>query len=219
MKRFLTGLVLLAATWSPVQAEHAFTIARLHYDGGGDWYSDSTSLPNLLEQLRERLALSTPAEEAIVKPDSPDLVLHPMLYMTGHGTIRFDDEDIRMLRLYFERGGFLWADDNYGMDESFREQIATVFPDHPLVELPHDHPVFRAYYHFDEGLPKIHEHDGKRPQLFGIYYQGRLVVLYSYESDIGDGLESENVHPEDSVEIREQAMQMAINIALFALSN
>lgn len=196
-----------------------FTIGRLKYPGGGDWYSNPTSLPNLLKALRERMQIHTAREESVVAPLDSELFGYPLLYMTGHGTVRFSEEEIERLREYFRRGGVLWADDNYGMDESFRQEIARVFPDRPLQEIPFDHPIFSIYYHFERGLPKIHEHAGGPPHLYGIYYNGRLAVLYTFNTDIGDGIESEGVHPQDSPEVREQAMKMAINIVLFILSS
>ena len=212
-------LVVNAGLSGLAQPTGELAIARLKYSGGGDWYGDPTSLTNLLQQLRERFAIKTTIEEAVVSPADPDIFSTPIAYMTGHGTVRFSDAERANLREYLRRGGFLWVDDNYGLDESFRVEMAKLFPEAPLAPLPHDHPVFRSYYKFEKGPPKIHEHDGKPPQLLGIYLQGRLVVLYSYETDIGDGIESQGVHPKDSPQIREQAMKMALNIMLFALSN
>ncbi len=220
-KRFLLLNLLLCLFISSVLAQSSsqFTIARLKYSGGGDWYSNPTSLPNLLRELRERINLETDKEESVIPPSDSNLFFYPLLYMNGHGTVRFSEEDVKNLREYFERGGVLWADDNYGMDESFRKEIAKVFPDQPLIELPHDHPVYSMYYTFEKGLPKIHEHDGGPPHLYGIYLDERIVVLYTFNTDIGDGLESEGVHPKDSAETREQAMRMAINIVLYVLSS
>ncbi len=207
--------VLFVYAQSPVQ----FTIARLHYAGGGDWYSNPTSLPNLLRELGSRIHLETAREESTVKPSDPNIFSYPLLYMNGHGTVRFSDTDVANLREFFRRGGVLWADDNYGMDESFRREITKVFPDRSLVKLPFDHPIYSIYYTFEQGIPKIHEHDGGPPHLYGIYANGRVAVLYSFNTDIGDGLESEGVHPKDTPQIREQAMRMAINIVLYVLSS
>lgn len=212
---FYLLLVMIPAS----SQDRSLTIARLHYDGGGDWYGNPTSLPNLLEQLRERMHMNTALEEVKVKPSSTDLYQYPIAYMNGHGTVKFSAADVQILTEYFDRGGFLWADDNYGMDQSFREEIAKVFPDSPLRPIPFDHPVFSIYYKFDSGLPKIHEHDGIPPVLYGIFHKGRIAVLYTFNTDIGDGLESNGVHPEDSAKTREEAMKMAINIILFAMSN
>ncbi len=196
-----------------------FTIARLKYPGGGDWYRNPTSLPNLLRELRERLNIDSTQEEAVVAPQDAELFNYPLIYMTGHGTVEFSDKDITQLREYFRRGGVLWADDNFGMDETFRKEIARIFPDNPLQEVPFDHPIFSSYYQFEKGLPKIHEHYGGAPNLYGIYVNGRLTVLYTFNTDIGDGLESAGVHPKDTPEIREQAMKMALDIVLFVLSS
>lgn len=222
MKNFFVLCFFCVAFTSPAFAQSVggeFTIARLHYSGGGDWYSNPTSLPNLLAELRNRIKMATTLEEAVVTPTDPNLFSFPLLYMNGHGTVRFSDKDVQNLREFFKRGGVLWADDNFGMDPSFRAEIAKVFPEQPLVELPNDHPVYSVYYAFDKGLPKIHEHYGGPPHLLGIYLDGRLAVIYTFNTDIGDGMESAGVHPEDSPEIREQAMRMGVNIVLFALSS
>ncbi len=193
------------------------TIARLQYEGGGDWYANPSSLPNLLAEVRERTGIPTAEREVVLRPTDPALRDFPFLYMTGHGDVRFSPEERLALRRYLLEGGFLHADDNYGLDASFREEIARVFPDRALVELPPDHPVFRAPYQFPDGLPKIHEHDGNPPQAFGIFDQGRLLVIYSYESDLGDGWEDPDVH-EDLPEVREDALRMGVNIFVHALT-
>jgi hypothetical protein len=210
----------LAAT--PAAAEPAaapgdsITVTRLQYDGGGDWYSDPSSLPNLLEAVRERTGIPVAAREEAVTPLDPGLRDHPYLYMTGHGNVRFTPPERAALRAYLLAGGFLHVDDNYGLDESFRREMAAVFPDAELTEIPPDHPIFHTFYDFPEGLPKIHEHDGKPSQLLGIFQDGRLVVAYSYQSDLGDGWEDPDVH-DDPAELREQALRMGVNIFLYAL--
>jgi len=215
-------LMLLATLLAPPMAvptlpsADSITIARLQYEGGGDWYANPSSLPNLLAAIRERTGVSVARQEINLKPLDPGLHDHPYLYMTGHGDVRFSAAERAALREYLISGGFLHADDNYGMDKSFREEIASVFPDAELTEIPADHPVFHTFYDFPEGLPKIHEHDGKPPQAFGIFYEGRLVVFYSYESDLGDGWEDESVH-EDPAEVRERALRMGVNLFLFVL--
>ena len=151
-----------------------------------------------------------------MRPLDPALYDHPYLYMTGHGDVRFSAAERAELREYLTSGGFLHADDNYGLDESFREEIAQIFPDAELTEIPPDHPVFHTFYDFPEGLPKIHEHDGNPPQAFGVFHEGRLVVFYSYESDLGDGWEDEDVHG-DSEDLREAALRMGVNLFLFVL--
>ncbi len=193
------------------------TIGRLRYEGGGDWYANPSSLPNLLSAIRDRTGIPTARREVVVTPLDPGLRDHPYIYMTGHGNVHFSPQERAALRAYLLDGGFLHADDNYGLDESLRRELALLFPDRDMVELPPDHPVFHMYYDFPGGLPKIHEHDGKRAQGFGIFDEGRLVVFYSYESDLGDGWEDPDVH-HDPPEIREQAIEMGVNLFLYALS-
>ncbi len=193
------------------------TIARLQYGGGGDWYANPSSLPNLLDAIRERTGIPVARREAVVTPLDPTLPDYPFLHMTGHGNVSFTPEERDALRLYLEGGGFLHADDNYGMDEAFRREMALLFPDSPLVELPPEHAVFRAFYEFPGGLPKIHEHDGEPPQAFGVFHRGRLVVLYTYETDLGNGWEDEDVHG-NPPEVREEALRMGVNLFVHALS-
>jgi len=192
------------------------TIARLHYDGGGDWYANPSSLPNLLAAARERTGLSVAPRERVVRLTDADLWDLPYLYMTGHGNVAFSAPEVALLRRYLEQGGFLHADDNYGMDQAFRREIARVFPDHPLVEVPVDHPVYHLVYEFPDGLPKVHEHDGQPAQGFGVFLEGRLVVFYSYQSDLGDGWEDPDVH-RDPPELREAALRMGVNLLAYAV--
>ena len=199
-------------------AQYDFTIARLKYSGGGDWYSDPSSLPNLLEAINERTTIRAAPREENVEITDPELFQYPYLYMTGHGKVRFSDEDVKILRNYFAAGGFLHADDNYGMDSTFRREIEKIFPNSPLIELPFDHDIYHSFYEFPNGLPKIHEHDGKPPQGFGIFYDDRLVVFYTYESDLGDGWEEPDVH-NDPPEKREDAIKMGINIVVYSLTH
>lgn len=198
--------------------QYDFTIARLKYSGGGDWYSDPSSLPNLLEAINERTTIRAAPREENVEITDPKLFQYPYLYMTGHGKVRFSDEDIKILRKYFAAGGFLHADDNYGMDSTFRKEIEKVFPDSPLIELPFDHDIYHSFYKFPNGLPKIHEHDSESPQGFGIFYDDQLVVFYTYESDLGDGWEDPDVH-NDPPEKREDAIRMGINIIVYSLTH
>jgi len=197
--------------------DSTLTIARLQYGGGGDWYANPSSLPNLLSAIRERTGLPVSATAATVQPLDPGLRDYPYLYMTGHGNVRFSPAERNALRDYLLGGGFLHADDNYGLDESFREELLEIFPGREIVEIPADHPVFHVLYDFPEGLPKIHEHDGQPPQAFGIFQDGRLLVFYTYESDLGDGWEDQDVH-DDPPEVRETALQMGVNLYLFVLS-
>lgn len=218
----LLGVVLWLACVAPAPAQsppvgRQLTIARLHYGGGGDWYANPSSLPNLLRAVRERTGLPVAEREVVVTPLSPDLFDYPYLYMTGHGNVRFTEEELEALRRYLYAGGFLHADDNYGMDESFRREMKRLFPDRDLVAIPADHAVYRILYAFPDGLPKIHEHDGLPAQGLGLFHEGRLVVFYSYESDLGDGWEDSDVH-EDPLEARETALRMGVNLFLYALS-
>lgn len=192
------------------------TIGRLHYEGGGDWYANPSSLPNLLKAIRERTALRTAAEEKVVMLAEDDLWNVPYLYMTGHGNVRFSDTDLEVLRRFLQQGGFLHVDDNYGMDESIRRELARLFPDRPLTEVPVDHPVYHLVYDFPRGIPKIHEHDKKPAQGFGIFLDGRLAVFYSYETDLGDGWEDAEVH-NDPAERRESALRMGVNLFAYAV--
>ncbi|MDH3270086.1 MAG: DUF4159 domain-containing protein [Gemmatimonadota bacterium] len=194
----------------------SITIARLQYDGGGDWYANPSSLPNLLAAVRDRTGIPVARREATVTPLDPALRDYPFLYMTGHGNVAFTAAERLALREYLLAGGFLHADDNYGLDESFRAEMTAIFPEAELVEIPADHPVFHTVYDFREGLPKIHEHDGKPPQAFGIFIDGRMLVFYTYESDLGDGWEDEAVH-EDPPATREQAIRMGVNLFLYVL--
>ena len=194
----------------------SLTIGRLHYEGGGDWYANPSSLPNLLRAIRERTSLRTAAEEKVVMLSEDDLWNVPYLYMTGHGNVRFSDADLEVLRRFLRQGGFLHADDNYGMDESIRRELARLFPDHPLTEVPLDHPVYHLVYDFPRGIPKIHEHDKKPAQGFGIFLDGRLAVFYSYETDLGDGWEDPEVH-KDPAERRESALRMGVNLFAYAV--
>src|SRR5690606_10772315 len=219
---FHTGwmmLSLLGVALAPLGAQSALpTIGRLHYDGGGDWYANPSSLPNLLSAIRERTAIRTADREQVVKLDDPALWQIPYLYLTGHGNISLSESEVATLRRWLVRGGFLHADDNYGLDESFRREISRVLPDHPLVEVPLDHPVYNLVYQFPEGLPKIHEHDAKPAQGFGIFIDGRLAVFYSYESDLGDGWEDPEVHG-DTPEAREAALRSGVNLYAYALGH
>lgn len=212
---FLALAAVIGTDAGPPRAD-TIGIARLRYDGGGDWYANPSSLPNLLTAVRERAGVPVATREANVTPLDPALSDHPYLYMTGHGNVRFSAAERAALRSYLVGGGFLHADDNYGLDESFRREMAEIFPDAELTEIPADHPVFHIFYDFPAGLPKIHEHDGAPPEAFGIFYGGRLVVFYSYESDLGDGWEDEGVH-EDPPEVREQALRMGVNLFLYVL--
>jgi len=196
----------------------AFKCARLKYSGGGDWYNDPSAVPNLMKFVRERVGVLTPLKEEIVEASSPAIFQYSFIFMTGHGNVRFTDAELENLRNYLKSGGFLYVDDDYGMDKSFRREVKRIFPGTDLVELPHSHPIYHIYYKFPNGLPKIHEHDNKPPQAFGLFYNGRMVLLYTYESNPSDGWADPNVH-NDPPEKREEALKFGTNIVLYAISN
>ncbi|MEP7227299.1 MAG: DUF4159 domain-containing protein [Gemmatimonadales bacterium] len=215
--RMLLALgVTVSAPVVPIDPGAVMTIGRLHYDGGGDWYANPSSLPNLLSAIKSRTTLRVAMEEKVVTLSDDDLWDVPYLYMTGHGNVHWSDRDLATLRRYLQQGGFLHADDNYGMDASIRRELARLFPDHPLVEVPLGHPVYHLVYDFPKGMPKIHVHDGKPAQGFGIFLDGRLVVYYSYQSDLGDGWEDPQVH-HDTPEKREAALRMGVNLFAYAV--
>ncbi len=193
-------------------------IALLKYNGGGDWYANPTSLPNLISFCNESINTSIVAKPATVEPSSPAIFQYPFVHMTGHGNVFFNVEEVENLRNYLLSGGFLHADDNYGMDQYIRREIAKIFPEEELVELPADHPIFSAAFNFENGLPKIHEHDGKRPRAFGIFHEGRLVLLYTYETDLGDGWENPEVH-NDPQEVHLKALRMGANIISYVFKH
>lgn len=193
------------------------TIAQLQYDGGGDWYANPSGLPNLLKTIGARTTLEISDRPARVKLTDPNLWNYPYIYVTGHGNIRLTDEEVQILRRYLLSGGFLHVDDNYGLDKSFRREIVRVFPDKELVELPADHPVYHAFYDFPKGLPKVHKHDGRAAQGFGLLHEGRLLVYYSFESDLGNGWEDADRYG-NPPEAREAALRMGINLFIYALS-
>ena len=212
--RFFTLMILCLI--GTLQAQ-TFTIARVHYSGGGDWYSDPSSLPNLLNYVKENTPVSIYPEEVRIKLTDDNANQYPYLYLTGHGNIRFTDSEVIALRSILMNGGFLHADDNYGMDASFRREIKRVFPNKDLIHLPHDHPVFHIYYSLPKGLPKVHKHDNKPPQALALFEGKRMILLYTYESDLGDGWEDASVH-QDPWPVREAALKMGVNIIYFALT-
>ena len=195
-----------------------FGIARLKYGGGGDWYEDRTSMANLLKAARERTSIPVAGDhEAVVEPGSPALFQFPFVFACGHGNMKFTPAEVENVRRYLLGGGFLWVDDDFGIDPSFRREMKRVFPDAPIVELPFAHPIFHSLYDFPGGLPKIHEHDGGPARAFGIVVGGRLAVFYSFDCDLGDGLEDEEVH-HDPPDKREAAMRMGLNLVQYALT-
>ena len=201
----------------------SFSIARVHYDGGGDWYSNASSLPNLLRYLEKNTTMSVHHKESKIKLTTENLNQNPYLYLNGHGNIKFNDDEIIALRSALMNGSFLHADDNYGMDKSFRREMKRVFPNKNFVNLPNNHRVFDSYYNFPNGLPKIHEHDNKKPKALALYHEDKIISLYTIESDLGDGWESnlehervtgKKLHPTKRLE----ALKMGTNILIFALS-
>lgn len=193
-------------------------IALLQYGGGGDWYANPTALPNLVKFCNEHIDTAIKEKPETVTPGSVDIFDYPFLHMTGHGNVFFTAEEVQNLRSYLISGGFLHIDDNYGMDQYVRKEIVKLFPNKELRELPINNPIFNYFFKFPQGLPKIHEHDGGRPQAFGIYSEDRLVLLYTYETDLGDGWENPEVH-NDPPEVRQKALQMGANIIKYVFEN
>lgn len=216
----VAGTLLAADAPRPSEAagEARLGIARLEYDGGGDWYANPSAIPNLLAAIAERTSLDVDRTEARVRLTDDRLWNYPFLHATGHGNMRLSDEEIVRLREYLARGGFLHVDDNYGLDTSFRREIARVYPDRPLVDVPLSHPVYGIVYSFPKGLPKIHEHDGKPARGYGIFIGDRLAVFYSHESDLGNGWEDPSVH-KDPPELHEAALRMGVNLFVYAVTS
>ncbi|KAA1243456.1 DUF4159 domain-containing protein [Aquimarina sp. RZ0] len=211
----LTGFLFLFIFWGTLFSQD---IAVLQYNGGGDWYSNPTALPNLIAFCNKNINTTMQAKPKTVKPESIDIFQYPYLHMTGHGNVFFTDKDAENLRNYLLSGGFLHIDDNYGMEPYVRKELVKVFPDIELKELPISHPIFSTKYKFPKGLPKIHEHDGERPQALGITHEGRLVLLFTFESDLGDGWENPEIH-NDPEEVRQKALKMGANIIKYAFEN
>jgi hypothetical protein len=193
-------------------------VAILKYKGGGDWYSNPTALPNLVKYCNDNIGTNINENIQTVETGSVDIFQFPLLHMTGHGNVFFSEEDAQNLRKYLISGGFLHIDDNYGMEPYITKEIKKVFPNSELIEIPKNHPIFNVEYSFPNGLPKIHEHDGKAPQAFGIFHEGRLILLFTYETDLSDGWEDPEVH-NDPVDVREKALKMGANIVKYAFEN
>ncbi len=214
---FLTVL-LVSFQGNSQNTNNAYQIALLKYKGGGDWYANPTALPNLIKFCNKNIGTSISNEVATVDVSDPELFNYPFIHMTGHGNVVFSPAEAENLRNYLLGGGFLHIDDNYGMDQFIRKELKKVFPTVDLVELPSSHAIYNQTYKFPKGLPKIHEHDGKRSQGFGIVYEGRLVCLYTYETDLSDGWEDSEVHG-DSEEKRLEALRMGANIIEYAFTS
>jgi len=201
-----------------MQAYAQLKIAKLKYNGGGDWYANKTALPNLITFCNKELGMNIASEEDHVEVGSPDLFAYPYIYMTGHGNVVFSSEEATNLRNYLMGGGFLHVDDNYGMDKFIRLELKKVFPELELTEIPFDHPIYHQKFNFRNGLPKIHEHDGKQAQGFGLFFEGRLVVFYSFECDLGNGWEDQRIHNDPEAK-RQEALQMGANLIAYSFTS
>ena len=215
MKKYL---LIIFLTPFIVFSQNTYQIAVLKYNGGGDWYANPTALPNLIDFCNENIGTNISKDVANVEVGSDDIFNYPFIHMTGHGNVVFSQSEAENLRNYLFAGGFLHIDDNYGMDPYIREEIKKVFPEKELIQLPNNHPIFNGKFDFPNGLPKIHEHNANPPQALAIIEDGRIVCLYTFESDIGDGWEDQEVH-NDSEYIRRQALQMGSNIIEYVFSN
>lgn len=214
MKTFYILVIVhigLLISYQGYAQKNSYTIALLKYHGGGDWYANPTSLPNLIDFCNTNLNMNLESEPQTVEAGSPEIFNYPFVHATGHGNIIFSNEEAENLRNYLLSGGFLHLDDNYGMDPYVRPALKKIFPELDLIELPFSHPIFHQTYNFKNGLPKIHEHDGGPPQAFGLFYEGRLICLYTFECDLGDGWENPEVH-KDPEEVRQKALEMGANI-------
>ncbi|WP_158730519.1 MULTISPECIES: DUF4159 domain-containing protein [unclassified Flavobacterium] len=212
MKHFFYFIILFSSSL------FAQEIALVKYSGGGDWYANPTSLPNLIKFCNSNINTRIKQKPATVETSSTDLLSYPYIHLTGHGNVVFNDTEVSNLKDYLLAGGFLHIDDNYGMDQYIKKEIKKIFPNTNLVEIPATHPIFQKPFAFPNGLPKIHEHDGKRPQAFGIFIENKLVLLYTYESDLGDGWEDPEVN-NDPKEVREKALKMGANIIYYIFNN
>jgi hypothetical protein len=210
------GVLFIFCIWSTLTFSQE--IALLKYKGGGDWYSNPTALRNLVNFCNANINTKIDTQTETVDVGSPDIFQYPFIHMTGHGNVFFSDDDAENLANYLMSGGFLHIDDNYGMEPYITKELKKVFPDQDLIELPQTHEIFNDAFNFPAGLPKIHEHDGKRPQAFGLFYKGRLVLLFTFESDLGDGWEDPEVH-NDPPDVREKALKMGANIVKYAFEN
>lgn len=210
--------ILVYAIFAGACPVHCQKVGLLKYNGGGDWYANPTALPNLIGFSNREIGTTLEPQPETVAVGSPEIFQYPLVHMTGHGNVVFSEAEAENLRTYLLGGGFLHIDDNYGMAPYLLKELPKIFPDMELVELGADHPVFKEPYPFPEGLPKIHEHDGKRPQALGYFSEGRLMLLFTFESDLGDGWEDPAVH-NDPEEVREKALRMGANILYYAFNN
>lgn len=213
--RLVYVIILFSQLFTPLIAD--FSIVRLKYKGGGDWYNDPTAVLNLAMEINKRTAINVNKGEVVLSLEDEEIFRYPFLFMTGHGNIKFSTREIERLRKFLLNGGFLYADDDYGMDESFRREIKKVFPRKKLIEIPYDHQIYRIFYSL-ESLPKIHKHDEKPPKGFGVFDGERIMIFYTVESNISDGWADADVH-KDPPEKREQAFRMGVNIFLYAITH
>ena len=214
---FLVLFVVLAGMTFSFMAP-SYKIAKMKYNGGGDWYANRTALPELISFCNKNLGTNFDQEEAVVEAGSAEIFNYPFVYLTGHGNIVFTDQEAENIRKYLIGGGFLHIDDNYGLDKFIRPQMKRIFPDLEFIELPSEHIIYNQKYKFPAGLPKIHEHDGKRPQGFALIFKGRIVCYYTFECDLGNGWEVAGTYSSDSEETRQKALKMGANLIQYALT-
>jgi len=217
--KYILVLILILNIFTLAYAEDisAIKLARIKYSGGGDWYNDQSAEVNLLEYVRNHTNINVNPKYEFVDLTSDDLFKYPLIFLTGHGNMKLTDREVKNLRAYLENGGFLYADDDYGLDKFFREEMKRVFPNESFVELPFSHPIFNCHFKFPNGVPKTHEHDDKRPAAYGLFYNNKLCVFYTFESNPSDGWADKEVHS-DSQEKREMSLKFGTNIIVFALT-
>lgn len=217
MFKIITPLILVTILFSSASSDYGFKIAKVKYKGGGDWYANKTALPNLVKFCNGNIKTSINPADATVEVGSPEIFNYPWIYLTGHGNVLFNDAEAANLRKYLISGGFIHIDDNYGLKPFIVPQMKKVFPELDFIELPFSHPIYHQTYDFNMGLPKIHEHEGKAPQGFGLIYEGKLVCFFSYECDLGNGWEDQSVY-NDPEEKRQEALKMGANIIQYAFN-
>ena len=215
---FTLGLLSLILFFSNSDAQTPFTVVRIKYDGGGDWYGNRTTFVNLLNFVGANTNLRVTEREVNLSITDKDFFKYPFAYIAGHGNIKFSDEEVTRLREYLIKGGFLWADDDYGMDFSFQREMKKVFPEKEWIELPFSSGIYNIHYHFPNGLPKIHKHSGGSPKGYGLFHEGRMIAFYSFNTDISDGCEDAEIH-NNPPDVRRSALKMGTNIIVWALLN
>lgn len=218
MKKICSFILLVALPLFSFSQAYTVKIAKMKYNGGGDWYANKTSLPNLISFCNKNLKTNIFPEEDIIEPGDQKIFQYPFVHMTGHGNVLFSDQEVANVRKYLLSGGFLHIDDNYGMNKFIRREMKKVFPEHEFVEVPFSHPIYHQKYQFAKGLPKIHEHDNMPPQGFGIIHEGKLVCFFSYECDLGNGWEDRVIY-NDPEAVRMEALKMGANLIQFAFTS